>query len=127
MVDLLRSRNFGQRLHEFHGGARARDVNKYFNHRAEVWGLMAEWLKAGAEIPDDPELEIDLTSPQYGYSNKQQIQLEKKEDMKKRGLASPDLGDCLAMSFAVTIATRPRPQPHKDPERFIMDDLAWLS
>ena len=127
VVDLLRSRNFGLRLHEFHGGARARDVNKYFNHRAEVWGLMAEWLKAGAEIPDDPELEIDLTSPQYGYSNKQQIQLEKKEDMKKRGLASPDLGDCLAMSFAVTIGTRPRPQPHKDPERFIMDDLAWLS
>jgi hypothetical protein len=62
---------------------------------------MAEWLKAGAQIPDDPELEVDLTSPQYGYSSKQQIQLEKKEDMKSRGLASPDLGDCCAMTFAV--------------------------
>lgn len=49
-------------------------------------------LKAGAQIPDDPELEVDLTGPQYGYSNKSQIQLEKKEDMKARGLASPDLG-----------------------------------
>jgi hypothetical protein len=27
---------------------------------------VADWLKAGAEIPDDPELEIGLTGPQYG-------------------------------------------------------------
>jgi hypothetical protein len=32
--------------------------------------------------------------------------LERKEDMKRRGLASPDLGDCLAMTFAVDIAFR---------------------
>jgi hypothetical protein len=39
------------------------------------------------EIPDDPELVSDLTAPKYFFSNKQQIQLERKEDMKKRGLA----------------------------------------
>ena len=63
-------------------------------------------LKAGAEIPDDPELEIDLTCPQYGYSSKSQIQPEKKDDMKHRGLGSPDLGDTLAMTFAVRPSTR---------------------
>ena len=26
---------------------------------------MRDWLKAGAEIPDDPELAVDLTSPGY--------------------------------------------------------------
>jgi hypothetical protein len=31
------------------------------------------------------------------------VQLERKEDMKARGLASPDLGDCLAMTFAVKV------------------------
>jgi hypothetical protein len=72
----------------------------------ECWGKMAEWLKAGAEIPDDPEFEIDLTGVQYGYSSKQQIQLEKKEDMKGRGMASPDLGDALAMSFSVSVQRR---------------------
>jgi hypothetical protein len=25
----------------------------YFNKRTEVWGWMRDWLKAGAEIPDD--------------------------------------------------------------------------
>lgn len=52
---------------------------------------MGEWLQAGAEIPDDAEMEVDLTGVQYGYSSKSQIQLERKEDMKSRGLASPHL------------------------------------
>ena len=41
-----------------------------------------------------------------GYSSKSQIQLEKKDDMKRRGLASPDLRDTLAMTFAVRPSTR---------------------
>jgi len=69
---------------------------------------MVGWLRAGAQIPDDPEMEIDLVSPQYGFSNQSKIQLEKKEDMKKRGLASPDLGDCLAMTFAVDVRVHER-------------------
>ncbi len=106
VVDQLESLGWGRGLHEFHGGARAHDYNKYFNRRAEVWGLTADWLKSTAQIPDDPELEVDLTAPQYGYSNKQQIQLEKKDDMKRRGLASPDLGDTMAMTFAVAVRAR---------------------
>jgi hypothetical protein len=54
-----------------------------------------------------PELVSDLTAPKYFFSNKQQIQLERKEDMKKRGLASPDCGDMLAMTFAVKIFPKP--------------------
>ena len=37
------------------------------------------------------------------------ITLEHKDDLKARGEASPDLGDCLAMTFAVKIATRQKP------------------
>jgi hypothetical protein len=100
-----------RKLHEFHGGARALNHSKYFTRRAEVWGLMADWLKAGAEIPADPELEVDLVGPQYDYSAQQQIQLEKKEDMKRRGLASPDMSDTLAMTFAVTVRIRDDDDP----------------
>ena len=66
---------------------------------------------------DDPEIEEDITGTQYGFSSKQQIQLEKKEDLKKRGLASPDIGDCLAMSFSVKVAPKERkkPQPSYTP------------
>ena len=88
------------RLHEYHGGATPGDGFMYFNKRAEMWGTMRDWLVTGS-IPDDPELEVDLTGPEYFFSAKNQIQLERKEDMKKRGLASPDCGDMLAMSFSV--------------------------
>jgi hypothetical protein len=78
----------------------------YFNKRAEMWGLMRDWLP-GAVIDNDPELIADLTGVQYGYAIKDgrdAIQLEKKEDMKKRGLASSDNGDALALTFAYPVA-----------------------
>lgn len=111
VVDHIRFRGFSARLFEFHGGAAANDATAYFNRRAEVWGLMRDWLKSEAEIPDDSELADDLTNPEYGFSNKSQIQLERKEDMKKRGLSSPDCGDMLAMSFSVNVAPKPKPKP----------------
>jgi hypothetical protein len=94
-------------LEEFHGGTGASDSFMYFNRRAEVWGKMRDWLCTG-EIPDDPELADELTSPEYYHSNKNQIQLEKKEDMEARGLSSPDNGDMLAMTFGVTPAAKTR-------------------
>ena len=73
---------------------------RYANKRAEMWGNLRDWLKGGGALPDDPELRADLTGVEYGYTATGEIQLEKKEDMKKRGLASPDIGDALALTFA---------------------------
>jgi hypothetical protein len=71
-----------------------------------MWGLMRDWLP-GAGIDNDPELNADLTGVQYGYAIKDgrdAIQLEKKEDMKQRGLASSDNGGALALAFAYAVA-----------------------
>jgi hypothetical protein len=78
----------------------------FANKRAEMWGLMREWLSRGM-LPEDVELAADLTGVEYGYvlrEGRDAILLEKKEDMKKRGLASPDLGDALALTFAYPVA-----------------------
>jgi hypothetical protein len=72
----------------------------YYNKRAEMWGELKSALTAGMEIPMDNEVLTDLSAIGYGFSAKQQIQLERKEDMKKRGLASPDCGDALALTYA---------------------------
>ena len=114
-VDHLRHRGFSDSVFEFHGGARAFDAAAFYNRRAEVWSQMADWLKAGAQIPDDPEMEVDLCGVQYGYSSKSQVQLERKEDMKARGMASPDLGDALAMSFSVTVQPKVKRRPVSRP------------
>jgi hypothetical protein len=75
----------------------------YANMRSFMWGRMKEWLLRGS-IPDDTQLEIDLTGPGYFHDRTDRLVLESKEDMKKRGLASPDYGDALALTFAQPVA-----------------------
>ena len=87
-------------------GSKAVDHNKYFNLRAEMWGQVKDWLEAGGMIPDDQELRDDLIGPEYGYDPRERTQLEKKVDMKERGLASPDSGDALALTFAQPVMRR---------------------
>jgi hypothetical protein len=61
---------------------------------------MREWLK-GADLPaKDSELRLALIGREYYFDDKERIRLERKKDMKKRGLASPDEADALAYSFA---------------------------
>ena len=108
--DHIRYRGFGDRLFEFHGNATPKDTKKYSNLRSESWGLMRDWLPT-AEIPDDPELADDLVGPLYYYNPKGQLCLEAKDDMKERGLWSPDCGDMLAMTFGITVAP-PRQQQY---------------
>ena len=78
----------------------------YYNKRAEMWGSMRDWL-AGGTIADDAQLKAELCQVQYGYKlkdGKDCILLERKEDMKKRGLSSPDVADALALTFAYPVA-----------------------
>ena len=77
----------------------AENKDTAFNKRAEMWMRMREWL-VGADLPDDTELRDDLTGIEYFFDTKQRIQMERKEDMKKRGLHSPDCADAVALTFA---------------------------
>jgi hypothetical protein len=87
------------------GGASADPT--YLNKRAECWGLMRKWLtEEQGWIPDDEHLKNDLCAPDYGYNMTGKLQLERKEDMKKRGLASPDDADALALTFAAPVGPR---------------------
>ena len=80
------------------------DNPRYRNKRAEMWDKLKEWLEAGGDIPNDPELIAELTSVQYEYGVGDKLQLEKKEDMKSRGSKSPDIADSLAISMALPVA-----------------------
>ena len=84
-------------------GAAADDPTLYFNKRVEMWGRARDFLAQGGSIPDDNDLRDDLIGPEYGFSAKGQYQLESKEDMKSRGLSSPDCGDMVAQMFAYSI------------------------
>ena len=72
----------------------------YLNMRAYIWCKMREWLKEGGAYPDDQQMYDDLTGPELKPRPDNVIQLESKEDMKKRGVASPNLADAIAITFA---------------------------
>ena len=103
VCDILR--DGGHDIIEVNTAIRAMDERKFFNRRMEVWALMRVWLRDGGAIPaDDQELADDLTGPLYSFASKDRLQLETKDDMRSRGVSSPDTADCLALSFAQVIA-----------------------
>lgn len=85
---------------EVNAGTKPREPDQFYNKRAEMWYEMRDWLANGAQIPPDKQLRKALISVEYGYNDKDQLRLERKADMKKRGLDSPDEGDALAHTFA---------------------------
>ena len=82
------------------------DDKRYKNKRAEMWVLMRDWfeLPGGVDIPDEDALQEDLCGPMYSYDSNSRYVIEKKENMMKRGLRSPDIADALALTFAEPVA-----------------------
>lgn len=74
----------------------------FMNRRAEMWMEMKKWMAVGA-IPNDPDLIAELTGPTYQFHSDGRMKIESKDDMKKRGVASPDKADALALTFSSTI------------------------
>lgn len=83
-------------------GAKSPDP-KFGNMRTYMWWMMREALRAGLAIEDDPDLERELTAPQYTSDAKEVVWLEKKVDIKKRLGMSPDDADALCLSYAMPI------------------------
>lgn len=73
------------------------------NRRAEMWMRSKEWLEDKDEpvsIPDLDVLQADATGCQLKSNLTNDIQLESKEDMRARGVRSPDLWDAVGLTFA---------------------------
>jgi hypothetical protein len=81
------------------------------NLRAYIWDGMKDWLLTGA-IETDEKVAMDLAGPGYHINRSNLLVLESKADMQKRGQASPDDGDALALTFAQAVAP-----PEKEAER----------
>jgi hypothetical protein len=97
--------DFGGKADRTDGGAAGDAKALYANKRSEMWGFLKDWCKVGC-LPDDRDLAADLTGVEYGYDAANALQLERKPDMRRRGLASPDDGDALALTFAYPVIKR---------------------
>jgi hypothetical protein len=103
VVDQLRKMKY--KIFDVQFAGRPDDPLRYVNKRAECWGRMREWLAYGAIGPDKMLIE-DLCGPEYEFDATGKIKLEGKDQIKKRGRASPDVADALAVTFSANIARR---------------------
>lgn len=85
------------------------------NRRAQMWERSRDWLGqvGGADIPDLDSLQSDACAPGSTYRTTDgKLVLESKEQLKARGIRSPDEWDSVVLTFAEPVADRrPRPPP----------------
>jgi hypothetical protein len=100
VYDRLVELGFGSAVSAINFASNAVDKDRFKNKRAEMWHGVRTWLETGAQLPDKDEIQEDLCSVTYKFdSTGERFQLERKDEMKKRGLKSPDIGDALALTF----------------------------
>jgi hypothetical protein len=100
-VERLRNMGF-KNVYEIRFGAESPDSH-CANMRAFMWSRMREWLRAACIDPGDERLAQDFAGPGYKINAHDKLVLESKEDMAKRGVASPDDADALALTFAAQV------------------------
>ena len=85
---------------------------EYGNLRVQLWDDgIKPWLEQGGALPPDvPGLVEDLVGPCFRPDSQTgKLYMETADQMKARGLMSPDLGMALSFTFAYPIRKRPDP------------------
>jgi len=112
----LKLRELGLPARMINVGEAAAASDRYMRLRDELWFRGRAWLQDGASIlPRDNALKAELVSVTYAMTPTGKIKVESKEDMRRRGLRSPDLADAFLLTLA---GGEHRRQPASKPGRY---------
>lgn len=95
-------------------GKTADEEKRYCNKTAEMGYRCRQWLLDGGAIPDDTQLENELTVREFWHDDKDRLVLERKKDLKKRLGVSPDYADALYLTFAHAVPALNTPRGSLD-------------
>lgn len=99
MAQHLRDQGFNVR--EVNVGEKANDSEKFANLKAELyWGLRMRFQSGDVNGLDDDLAISQLAGIRYGHNSRGQVQIESKDDARKRGVKSPDRGEGIMLCFA---------------------------
>lgn len=103
VYDILMADGFAEVIAPINFGEKAENPERYVNRRAEMWARLRDWLCSilPVKLPKFDGLAEDLTAPQIMFDSIGRMQLEAKADIKKRIGHSTDVGDALALTFAM--------------------------
>ena len=106
---MLKEAGFEDRIRVINFGSAALNKEAYSNKKAEIFGELKKWLtdlNEPVSLPDSDALHTDLTAACYTFDSKSRLVIEKKKQIKKRGLRSPDGADALALTFAFPVGLK---------------------
>lgn len=82
------------------GNAKVKAKNKYDNMTTYLWGSVKDKMESEVlSIENDNELVAQFSCRKYRMTSRGKMVLESKEEMKKRGISSPDRADAVALSI----------------------------
>ena len=98
VVDRLRE--LGHPVRGVNVAHKAHQDGLYANLRAEgYWTLRQRFMSGSISIPADSQLVGELAALRYSYDSQGRLRMESKDEMRKRGLPSPDKADALMLAF----------------------------
>ena len=98
MVDRLRE--LGHHVEAVHFGGASDDPHRFRNWRAAAFWRLREAMERGEiSLPDDDDLRADLSALRYLFTQDGRLQIESKDDCRKRLGRSPDRADAVALAF----------------------------
>ncbi len=104
-----RLQELGYQVQAVHFGGAAEEATRFRNRRAELFWRLREALERGTvALPNDDAVRADLSAIRYMFTSAGQIQIESKDECRRRLGRSPDRADALALALAAA-ATPPRP------------------
>lgn len=102
LYDMLSETRVGGIVTPVMSGDSADEPDRYFNKRAEMTDRVREWLTEAPQsmLEDIDEIQADLTSVRAKRDQRHRVRVESKDEMRARGIPSPDDLDALALTFA---------------------------
>ncbi|PFC85159.1 terminase B [Bacillus anthracis] len=108
--EVIRSEGLPFKVYAVVNNGKPLDDEHYDNAGTEGWAIIKDLLEDNmkaflqgkepiVEIPNDEKVISQFSSRKYRMTSRGKIALERKEDMKKRGLQSPDRADAVVLSF----------------------------
>jgi len=100
---------------------------RYGRLRDELWFLGKEWFEMrDCKIPNQEELIDDLSKPRFSFLSNGKLKVEGKDEMKRRGLNSPDLADAFCLTFASRASIATSGSKHKWNSKLSYGSQKWI-
>jgi hypothetical protein len=95
-VDPLRYQQ--KKVHGVNVGNKAMDDKRFSNLRAEAYWRMREWIKKGGRLSKTEDW-YELAKVKYKPDSKGRLRVMSKDDMRAKGIDSPDIADGGMLTF----------------------------